>query len=309
MVKLIALDMDGTLLTPNHDISGRTREAIQKAMDRGVQVVIATGRAFYEAHGIISKLDMNVPYICLNGAEVRNESSEIMSTSALNSELIEEVSDVFKAEGIFYQVYTDRAIYTTSIERDIEVFIDLSEQMGQKANETRIRKFMEERLERGTLVEVDDYKAIFERGDENVLKFLATSSSRAKLVRAKNELNEIGNLAVSSSSAGNIELTHENAQKGVALEHIAEIMEIDMKDVMAVGDNLNDISMLKRVGHSVAMGNAASEVKGIANKTTKTNMEDGVAIAIEEVLAEMDRQEAAAASAFSSADGENGTGA
>src|SRR5699024_5921174 len=147
MVKLIALDMDGTLLTPDHDISGRTREAGQKAMDRGVQVVIATGRAFYEAHGIISKLDMNVPYICLNGAEVRNESSEIMSTSALNSELIDEVSDVFKAEGIFYQIYTDRAIYTTSIERDIEVFIDLSEQMGQKANETRIRKFMEERLD------------------------------------------------------------------------------------------------------------------------------------------------------------------
>src|SRR5699024_12330051 len=81
---------------------------------------------------------------------------------------------------------------------------------------------MEERLERGTLVEVDDYKAIFERGDENVLKFLATSSSRAKLVRAKNELNEIGNLAVSSSSAGNIELTHENAQKGIDRKSVVQ---------------------------------------------------------------------------------------
>ncbi|WP_411842925.1 Cof-type HAD-IIB family hydrolase [Salinicoccus sp. HZC-1] len=303
MVKLIALDMDGTLLTPDHDITGRTREAIQKAMDKGVQVVIATGRAFYEAHGIVSKLDMKVPYICLNGAEVRNESSEILSTSALNSELIDEVSDVFKAEGIFYQIYTDRAIYTTSIERDIQVFIDLSEQMGQQANETRIRKFMEERLERGTLVEVDDYKAIFERGDENVLKFLATSESKAKLVRAKNGLNEIGNLAVSSSSAGNIELTHENAQKGIALEHIADVMEINMKDVMTVGDNLNDISMLKRSGLSVAMGNAASEVKAIADKVTETNMEDGVAIAIEEALAEMERKEAAAGPA--SAESEN----
>src|SRR5699024_11939735 len=114
------------------------------------------------AHGIISKLDMNVPYICLNGAEVRNESSEIMSTSALNSELIDEVSDVFKAEGIFYQIYTDRAIYTTSIERDIEVFIDLSEQRGQKANETSIRKLIKERLERGTLLDVDDYNTIIE---------------------------------------------------------------------------------------------------------------------------------------------------
>ncbi|CAM2800502.1 Cof-type HAD-IIB family hydrolase [Salinicoccus roseus] len=295
MVKLIALDMDGTLLGPNHDISRRNMEAINKAMERGVQVVVATGRAFYEAHGIIRELETPLPYICLNGAEVRNESHEILSTNALNTELIHKVADVFRAEDIFYQIYTDRAIYTSSVERDIEIFMDLAGQMGHLASEERIRNFMEERLERGTLIETDDYRSIFESEDENILKLLASSSSRAKLVRAKNELNEIGNLAVSSSSAGNIELTHENAQKGIALAHIAEIMGIDMKDVMAVGDNLNDISMLKRVGTAVAMGNAASEVKGIADKVTATNIEDGVALAIEEALHSLEEKQEAQA--------------
>lgn len=294
MVKLIALDMDGTLLTPSHEISPRNQAAIKQAMERGVQVIVATGRAFYEAHGVISKIDMKLPYICLNGAEVRNESHEILTTNALSSELIDQAADVFRTEDIFYQIYTDRAIYTTSIERDIEIFKDLASQMGHEADEDRIRRFMEERLERGTLIETEDYKGIFDREDENVLKLLASSPSKAKLVRAKNSLYEIGNLAVSASAPHNIELTHVNAQKGIALANVAEVMGIDMKDVMAVGDNLNDISMLKRVGISVAMGNAASEVKGIANKVTATNTEDGVGIAIEEALEELDRKESEA---------------
>ena len=292
MVKLIALDMDGTVLTPSHEISKRTKNAIDQAMERGIQVVIATGRAFYEAHSIIKKAGLKLPYICLNGAEVRNEATEILSTSALNHELIEEVTEVFKSEGLFYQIYTERAVYTTNVERDIEIFMNLSGQTEHAPSEDTVRKFMQNRIEKGTLIETDDYKDIFEREEENVLKFLASSSSNAKLVRAKNELNDIGNLAVSSSSTGNIELTQENAQKGIALETIAETLNIDMTDVMAVGDNLNDISMLKRAGYSVAMGNAASEVKAITDKVTKTSTEDGVAIAIEETLAEMDKKAA-----------------
>ncbi|GAA3729386.1 Cof-type HAD-IIB family hydrolase [Salinicoccus jeotgali] len=284
MVKLIALDMDGTLLTPHHDISRRNMEAINEAMKRGIQVVVATGRAFYEAHGIIRQLNTPLPYICLNGAEVRNESHEILATNALNAELVHKVADVFRSEDIFYQIYTDRAIYTADVERDIQIFMELAGEENNPASEKRIRGFMEERLKSGTLVETDDYRTIFENEEENILKLLASSPSKPKLFRARNELYDIGNLAVSSSSEGNIELTHENAQKGIALTDIANIMNIDMKDVMAVGDNLNDISMLKRVGMAVAMGNAASEVKAIADKVTESNTEDGVAIAIEEAL-------------------------
>jgi Cof subfamily protein (haloacid dehalogenase superfamily) len=284
MVKMIALDMDGTLLTSDQKITARTQQAVKQALGEGVQVVIATGRAFYEAYAAVKSYDLNLPYICLNGAQVRNEQHEIITTASLNRALIDEISSIFKAEDVFYQVYTDRAIYSTDLERDIEIFLDLSRQSGGEVDEKLIRERMEERVARKSMIEIADYKELFNREDETVLKFLGTSTNKAKLVRAKNYLYEVGNLAVSASHAGNIELTHENAQKGIALQNMAETLEIDMKDVMAVGDNLNDTSMLKRAGLAVAMGNASAEVKAIADVVTERNQDDGVAIAIERAL-------------------------
>lgn len=284
MVKLIAIDMDGTLLTPEHSISPRTILAINKALEQGIQVVIATGRAFYEAHGIVREYDLNIPYICLNGAQIRNEQHEIVENYPMNNELITEVTDVFKSEDVFYQVYTDRAIYTTSIERDIDIFIELAEQSGGNPDVEKIRRLMRERMAKTSLKEVENYREIYEREDEHVLKFLAASSNKPKLIRTKSYLNEIDQLAVSSSSYGNVEVTRKDAQKGIALEKIAEELNVDLKDAMAIGDNLNDISMLKRAGTAVAMGNATSEVKAIADVVTGTNIEDGVATAIENIL-------------------------
>lgn len=93
-------------------------------------------------------------------------------------------------------------------------------------------------------------------------------------------------LAISSSSRGNIEITHSDAQKGIALESIAEKLGVDMDEVMAIGDNLNDVSMLSRVGYPVAMENATDEVKAVANYITESNEQDGVGNAIIKYLDE-----------------------
>ncbi|HDC8080041.1 TPA: HAD-IIB family hydrolase, partial [Staphylococcus aureus] len=104
--------------------------------------------------------------------------------------------------------------------------------------------------------------------------------------KASKILAESPNLAISSSSRGNIEITHSDAQKGIALETIAERLGIEMKDVMAIGDNLNDVSMLEKVGYPVAMENGAEEVKKIANYVTDTNENSGVGKAIMKLLRE-----------------------
>ena len=91
---------------------------------------------------------------------------------------------------------------------------------------------------------------------------------------------------LSSSSRGNLEITHSDAQKGIALETIANQLHIDLQDVMALGDNLNDVSMLERVGYPVAMDNAMPEVKAIAKLVTDTNEHSGVGKAIMKVLTE-----------------------
>ncbi|MBA8778048.1 HAD family phosphatase [Staphylococcus schleiferi subsp. coagulans] len=286
MVKLIATDMDGTLLNAAHEVSQENIEAIQYAQSRGVTVTIATGRAFYEANDPIKPTGLKVPYICLNGAEVRDESFDIVHTSSLNHELYQRIRNVLVRENIYYQIYTNFGIYTEDPERDLAIYLDIAKYSGQQPDVEKIRQHINHRIEIGTLKVVDNYDNIESVTGELIMKVLAHDTDLDKIDRVKAELSESSNLAVSSSSKGNLEITHIDAQKGLALCAIAEKLGIDMKDTMAIGDNLNDKSMLDRAGIAVAMDNALPELKENATFVTASNEESGVAKAIYRVLGE-----------------------
>ncbi|AKL93379.1 HAD family hydrolase [Staphylococcus capitis] len=286
MIKLIATDMDGTLLNAAHEISQENQEAIKFAQEHGITVVIATGRAFYEANTPVAETDLKVPYICLNGAEVRDETFNIMSTSHLNHSLVSKITSTLKEKDIYYQVYTNRGIYTENPQRDLEIYIDIAERAGQKADVEKIENSIQKRIDNGTLKIVDNYDKIEDIPGELIMKILAFDSDLGKIDLVGQELAQSPNLAVSSSSRGNLEITHSDAQKGIALSTIAKQLGIDLKDVMALGDNLNDVSMLERVGYSVAMDNAAPEVKTVAKYVTDSNENSGVGKAIMKFLKE-----------------------
>ncbi|MGW9986028.1 Cof-type HAD-IIB family hydrolase [Staphylococcus cohnii] len=286
MINLIATDMDGTLLNAAHEISEDNIQAIKYAQSQGITVVIATGRAFYEANAPINQTDLKVPYICLNGAEVRDETFNIMSTSNLNRKLINRITEELNKENIFYQVYTNLGIYTENPLRDLEIYIDIAQRAGQEADVEKIKSGIQKRIDNGTLKVVDNYDKIQDTPGEIVMKILAFDSDLEKIDRVSETLAKSESLAVSSSSRGNIEITHSDAQKGIALNTIAERLNIDMKNVMAIGDNMNDVSMLERVGYSVAMENAAPEVKAIAKYETDSNEQSGVGKAIMKLLRE-----------------------
>lgn len=286
MIKLIATDMDGTLLNAAHEISQENQEAIKFAQEHGITVVIATGRAFYEANTPVAETDLKVPYICLNGAEVRDETFNIMSTSHLNHSLVSKITSTLKEKDIYYQVYTNRGIYTENPQRDLEIYIDIAERAGQKADVEKIENSIQKRIDNGTLKIVDNYDKIEDIPGELIMKILAFDSDLEKIDLVSQELAQSPNLAVSSSSRGNLEITHSDAQKGIALSTIAKQLGIDLKDVMALGDNLNDVSMLERVGYSVAMDNAAPEVKTVAKYVTDSNENSGVGKAIKKFLKE-----------------------
>lgn len=289
MINLIATDMDGTLLNAAHEISEENINAIHYAQSLGITVVIATGRAFYEASTPIAQTDLKVPYICLNGAEVRDESFNISSTSNLNRELIDRITGELNREDIYYQIYTNIGIYTENPERDLEIYIDIAERAGQEADVEKIKAGIQKRIDNGTLKVVDNYDKIKETPGEIVMKILAFDSDLEKIDRVSAKLAESGSLAVSSSSRGNIEITHADAQKGIALTTIAEKLHIDMENVMAIGDNLNDISMLERVGYPVAMANGTEEVKAASKYVTESNENSGVGKAIMKLLEECNK--------------------
>lgn len=228
--------MDGTLLNAAHEISEENIKAIKYAQSQGITVVIATGRAFYEANSPVNQTDLKLPYICLNGAEVRDESFNIMSTSNLNRELNNRITNELKSEDIYYQVYTNLGIYTENPQRDLEIYIDIAERAGQKADVEKIKAGIQKRIDNGTLKVVDNYDKIEDTPGEIVMKILAFDSDLAKIDRVSEKLAQSESLAISSSSRGNIEITHSDAQKGIALETIAERLNIDMENVMAIGD-------------------------------------------------------------------------
>lgn len=286
MIKLIATDMDGTLLNAAHEISEENIQAIEYAQSQGITVVIATGRAFYEANTPIAQTDLKLPYICLNGAEVRDESFNISSTSNLNRELIDRITDVLNRESIYYQIYTNIGIYTENPQRDLDIYNDIAERAGQQADVEKIKAGIQKRIDNGTLKVVDNYDKIKDTPGEIVMKILAFDSDLEKIDCVSEELAQSGSLAVSSSSRGNIEITHADAQKGIALQTIADRLKVDMSDVMAIGDNLNDVSMLERAGYSVAMANATDEVKATAKFETESNENSGVGKAIMKLLKE-----------------------
>ncbi|MDI9231955.1 Cof-type HAD-IIB family hydrolase [Staphylococcus caprae] len=284
MIKLIATDMDGTLLNAAHEITPENQAAIKFAQEHGITVVIVTGRAFYEANTPVAETDLKVPYICLNGAEVRDETFNIMSTSHLNHSLVNKITTTLKKEDIYYQVYTNRGIYTEDPQRDLEIYIDIAERAGQKADVEKIKNSIQKRIDNGTLKIVDNYDKIEDIPGELIMKILAFDSDLGKIDLVGQELAKSPNLAVSSSSRGNLEITHSDSQKGIALATIAKQLGIDLDNVMALGDNLNDISMLERVGYPVAMDNAAPEVKAVAKYVTDSNENSGVGKAIMKFL-------------------------
>ncbi|PTG24016.1 HAD hydrolase family protein, partial [Staphylococcus capitis] len=126
--------------------------------------------------------------------------------------------------------------------------IDIAERAGQSADVDKIKAGIQKRIDNGTLKVVDNYDKIEDTPGEIVMKILAFDSDLSKIDRVSEKLAQSESLAISSSSRGKNAITHSETKKGIALETIAERLNIDMKNVMAIGDNMNDISMLERVG-------------------------------------------------------------
>ncbi|EDL65478.1 Cof-type HAD-IIB family hydrolase [Bacillus sp. SG-1] len=285
MISIIASDMDGTLLNGKQEISEANRKAILEAQEKGVQVVVATGRSYEEAKYVLKEAGISCPIICVNGAEVRNEEGQVVKTNAIEEEKALEVMRILKDLGIYYELYTNQGVYTEDFERGIQSIIDIFKTANPETSEQAIRDSAQERFEKGHIKVVEDYSEAFSNGNV-VYKFLVFSFDDHLLKKAKDQLENAGGLAISASGRENLEVTSEDAQKGIALKNLIEEKGLNAEDALAVGDNLNDLSMMKVVGRPVAMENAAEEILAFCGYKTSSNEEDGVAKAIYEALEE-----------------------
>ena len=287
MIKLIASDMDGTLLNSNHKIPKNNIELIKFAQKNGIEFVVATGRAYYEALPSLNDENIKCDVISFNGGIIYDKNGNIINITPMKLKDLYYTIEILKSLDISYQLYTKNTIYTKSIETDITAYIDLIRANGEEPNEQHLRQEAKNRLALGHITEVDNIELYLNQENNPAIKVIGISNDLEKLKHATELLSGNDNISVTSSGANNVEIMDKKATKGEALKIVADIHDINLKNAIAIGDNLNDQAMLDIVEYSIAMKNGNKDLQKTSKFITeKTNSESGVADSVMKLLKE-----------------------
>ncbi|MGG1401061.1 Cof-type HAD-IIB family hydrolase [Bacillus salipaludis] len=235
-IKLIALDMDGTLLNDKGEVSKGNREAIKEAQEEGIYVVLSTGRSLRTCREHADSLELTSFLVTVNGSEIWDDKRELVERNLMNADLIQWMWELSKQHSTKFWAISTKQNWFNDMPEDLHSF---------------------EWLKFGFDIDDDEIREII-----------------------KKELQAKGEFELSNSTLKNIEVNPLGINKAKALKIVCERLGIDMENVMACGDSLNDIAMIKEAGLGVAMGNAQEIVKETAEWVTAANNEDGVAKAI-----------------------------
>lgn len=290
MIKLIASDMDGTLLNSDHKIPKENIELIKFAQKNGIQFVVATGRAYYEALPALNNENIKCDVISFNGGIIYDKNGNIINITPMKLKDLYYTIEILKSLEISYQLYTKNTIYTNSIETDITAYIDLIRANGEEPNEQHLRQEARNRLALGHITEVDNIELYLNQENNPAIKVIGISNDLEKLKHATELLSGNDNISVTSSGANNVEIMDKKATKGESLKIVADIHDINLKNAIAIGDNLNDQAMLDIVEYSIAMKNGNKDLQKTSKFITeKTNSEGGVADSVMKLLKEKNK--------------------
>lgn len=287
MIKLIVSDMDGTLLNEDMDVSQANVSAIKRAQYEGIHFAIATGRDFPLAFPLLEENGIKCPLIAQNGAQYFDENGKNMYNRGLEKSTVRNMLAVFSHyKDIHEELMTNKGIYSDNKEKRLDMVAAMLYDMNPDTSYEEAYENAAEHVDKMDIRFVDDYQEIVDDESAIILKVSVHSKKgRDVLDPLKEELKRsVPRLAITASSKRNLEINHVGAQKGIAVSQLAKQLGIKANEVMTLGDNINDLSMLRWAKYSVAMANAEPEVKEVAQYETSSNRENGVAEAISRVL-------------------------
>lgn len=274
--KLIAMDLDGTLLNSKDEIGKKTILLIKKAIDLGVKFAMCSARAYLPTQYYNAQIDRNQPIITSNGGLITKDEKAIFSNPIVSQELVEIIkiarSDKEDIQyGFSYGNHLKNCI-RTNIHRFIK-YID-NEYNQMVSSEFRVdARLLEEPIGYIKKNSIESYILTFVDNDPLVLNKL------------KNKLNSLDKYEVTSSEANNIEITKKGVSKGNALKKLAKHYGYSLSECIAIGNDKNDLSMINEAGLGIAMKNSSSFIKGHANYVTEyDNDNEGVAEIIEKFI-------------------------
>ncbi len=261
-VKLLVADVDGTLLDPQKQLTDRVREAVLRVKEAGVLFTIISARPPRAVKFLIEALQITQPIACFNGALICTPSYEILTqillekndASHVATAILDHRLDLWMFRGTEWFV---SRLNGAHVDGHIKYLDRLPRYLGQDYTMCSVAN---------KLVGVSDDFAAVKRCETDIL---ATCGDRISATRSADYY---------------LDVTHRDANKGCAVEHLSKLIQVPLENIATIGDMPTDVLMFAKTGISIAMGNAGDEVKSAARFTTASNAEDGLAQAIENIV-------------------------
>lgn len=272
-IRLIAMDMDGTLLNPKQVISPGNAEALRLASQAGIKLAICSGRAASDI--AMFALENNLNDCALLGTNGTycwfSPKREVFADHVFSQKALDEMIRILNEEEILTAYFAQNKVLVLNDPHNVSDTWWTSHRTGPYA-----------------LKVLFGMEAVPEISVNGVNKLVATTEDAEKLVRARKRLEKVEGLEITSSWINNLEIMPAGYDKGTAVSELAAQLGLKREQVMTFGDYDNDLPMIEWAGMGVAMGNACEKVKNVAKFVTRTNAEDGVAWAIRKIALGME---------------------
>lgn len=285
MYKLVAIDLDGTLLNSHGEVSENTKKVLLKAKQQGVEIVLASGRPISSTESLALEIGVDNYLISGNGAAVYDiKKQEVIYDRFLSKEQVLNIAKLCEANSFFYNVYTEDEVIASSLNYNILFY-----------HKENVKKIEERRTHINIVQNIEEY--IKQSGKEKFLKITICDESKFifnSIMKRIREIKGIDILEVEYMSKKKIkigteeidiqyyytEITNENVNKWSAIEFLMNKLNIKQEEVVAIGDNMNDKEMIQNSGLGVVMGNSNPKIKDMADVIVSDNNSEGVLEAI-----------------------------
>ena len=289
MYKLVTIDLDGTLLNSYGEISERNKNAIKNAVSKGVEIVIASGRPLQSARSFALEAGASNYAICGNGSLLYNvKNNEILFDKFIERQKVLEIIKICEENSIFYCLYTENLTISKSLNYNILFYNNENKKMTED-KQTNIK------------IISDIYKYVEENPSVGILKITICDESAiifGGIIKKLRKINDVDVLDVQHMARKVItsgteeikveyhytEITSKDVNKWAAILKLADRLKIDPKEIIAIGDNMNEKDMIENAGLGVIMGNSAEYMHKFADVVAPTNNDDGVAEILEKYL-------------------------
>ncbi|UMZ36071.1 HAD family hydrolase [Priestia megaterium] len=263
-MKCISIDLDGTLLNSQHEISKENVKTLKELHEQGHSIILNTGRAYADVIKLKAVQNMEVPIFCINGSVLYSKTRELLYEATISVSTYKKIFSILNEIGVGILVYTNYGGFPSTLPP-----------LHNKSKE-----------ELATLFQEYNYDVLLNKDNLKIYKLIALVQYEQleKIEEVKRALANQFDISMASSFPNNVEITSSEAHKGKAILRYQRMMNLNFEEIFAFGDGGNDLAQFEVATTSVAMGNAPLDIQQKADLITKTNDEDGFAYAVRYLL-------------------------